>query len=122
DLPKPLGPAGSITLRSVAVWSSKVRAHWFCGVSSQASVASSPKGTALAPHWRAKSERSRLGAFFISVASLDLAVELRVDRFGQAEGGAAIEDFDAVEFEGIKAQQHRERAQAQVHFVELVAQ
>jgi integrase/recombinase XerD len=75
----------------------------------------------LAPHWRARRARSRLGAFFISVASLDLAVELRVDRLGQAEGRGAIGDFDAVEFEGIKAQLHRQGAQAQVHFVELVA-
>src|SRR5712691_12714884 len=122
DLPTPLGPARSITLRRVAVWSSKARARWLCGVSSQASAESSPKGTALAPHCRAKSERSRLGAFFISVASLDLAVELRVESFGQAEGGAAVEDFNAVELEGIETQLHREGAQAQVHFVELIAQ
>lgn len=46
----------------------------------------------------------------------------RVDRLGQAEGGAAIGDFDAVELEGIQAQLHAERAQAQVHFVEWVVQ
>ena len=90
-----------MTLRRVAVWSSKERARWFCGVSSQAAVDSSPKGTAVAPHWRAKNESSRLGAFCIRVASLDLAVELGVDRLGQAEGGSPIKDFDAVQFEGI---------------------
>src|SRR6266699_2463554 len=122
DLPTPLGPARSMTLRSVAVWSSKARARSLCGVSSQASAESSPKGTALAPHCRAKSESSRLGAFFISVGSLDLAVELGVDDFGQAEGGAAIGNFDPVELEGIKAQLDREGAQGQVHFVEMIAQ
>src|SRR6266705_163718 len=122
DLPTPLGPASSMTLRSVAVWSSKLRARWFCGVSSQAWVDSSLKGTAVAPHCRANNERSRLGAFFISIGSLDLAVELCVERFGQAEGAAPIGDFDAVELERIETQLHREGAQAQVHFVELVAQ
>src|SRR6266581_615390 len=122
DLPTPLGPARSMTLRSVAVWSSKLRARWFCGVSSQAWVDSSLKGTAVAPHCRANNERSRLGAFFISIGSLDLAVELCVDRFGQAEGGAPIGDLDAVELERVETQLHREGAQAQVHFVELVAQ
>src|SRR2546425_1356249 len=122
DLPTPLGPARSMTLRRVAVWSSQARARSLCGVSSQASAESSPKGTALAPHCRAKSESSRLGAFFINVGSLDLAVELGVDDFGQAEGGPAIGDFDPVELEGIEAQLDREGAQAQVHFVELVAQ
>src|SRR6266446_269938 len=107
DLPTPLGPARSITLRKVAVWSSKLRARWLGGVSSQASAESSPKGTAVAPHWRAKRARSRLGAFFISVASLDLAVEMGVDGLGQAVGSAAIGDFDPVELERIKAQLHR---------------
>src|SRR5712691_5464821 len=90
DLPTPLGPARSMTLRRVAVWSSKLRARWFCGVSSQAWAESSPKGTALAPHWRARRESSRLGAFFIRVASLDLAVEVSVDQFGQAVGCAPV--------------------------------
>src|SRR6266705_2075522 len=114
DLPTPLGPASSMTLRSVAVWSSKLRARWFCGVSSQAWVDSSLKGTAVAPHCRANNERSRLGAFFISIGSLDLAVELCVDRFGQAEGGAPIGDLDAVELERVETQLHREGAQVQV--------
>src|SRR6266700_3021932 len=122
DLPTPLGPARSMTLRRVAVWSSKARARWLCGVSSQASAETSPKGTALAPHCRAKNASSRLGAFFISIASLDLAVALGVDGFGQAEGGAAIGDFDPIELEGIKAQLHGEGAQGQVHFVETIAQ
>src|ERR1035437_4497604 len=122
DLPTPLGPARSMTLRSVAVWSSKLRARWFCGVSSQASAESSPNGTAVAPHWRARSESSRLGAFFISVAALDLTVEMRINPLGQAEGGAPVGDFDTVEFEGIKTQLHRQGAQAQVHFVDQVAQ
>src|SRR2546423_655371 len=111
-----------MTLRRVAVWSSKLRARWLRGVSSQASAESSPNGTAVGPHWRAKSERARLGAVFISIASLDLAVEMGVDGFGQAVGSAAIGDFDPVELERIKAQLHREGSQAQVHFVELVAQ
>src|SRR5258706_1664061 len=122
DLPMALGPARSMTLRRVAVWSSKAKAHWLCGVSSQASSESSPKGTALAPHCRANNESSRLGAFFISIASLDLAVELGVDDFGQAEGGAAIGDFDPIELERIKAQLDGEGAQGQVHFVEMIAQ
>jgi hypothetical protein len=63
-----------------------------------------------------------LGAFFISVAALDLTVEMRVNPLGQAEGGAPVGDFDTVEFEGIKTQLHRQGAPAQVHFVELVAQ
>src|ERR1035437_6193136 len=119
DLPTPLGPARSMTLRSVAVWSSKLRARWFCGVSSQASAESSPNGTAVAPHWRARSESSRLGAFFISVAALDLTVEMRINPLGQAEGGAPVGDFDTVEFEGIKTQLHAQGAQAQVHFVAI---
>src|SRR5208283_4498141 len=122
DLPTPLGPARSITLRSVAVCSSKARARWLGGVSSQAWAESSPKGTAVAPHWRASSESSRLGAFFISGASWDLAVELSIDPLGQTKGGASIGHFDAVELEGIKTQLHRQRAQAQVHFVEFVFQ
>src|SRR5206468_7427559 len=111
-LPTPLGPARSMTLRRVAVWSSKPRARWLCGVSNQASAESSPKGTAVAPHWRAKRESSRLGAFFIRIASLDLAVEVSVDQFGQAVGRAAIGDYNPVEFEAIEAQLHLEGAQA----------
>src|SRR5258708_3409683 len=102
-----------MTLRSVAVWSSKLRARSVCEVSSQASVESSPKGTAVAPHWRANNESSRLGAFFISIASLDLAVELSVDRLSQPEGRCSIGNFDALEFEGIETQLHRQGAQAQ---------
>src|ERR1035441_8632912 len=60
-------------------------------------------------------------AWRVNGASLDLAVELRVDPLGQAEGRGVIGDFDAVEFEGIKTQLHRQGAQAQVHFIELVA-
>ena len=104
-------PLRSSTLRRVAVCCSNARPRWCAGLSSQASGVSSPKGTAVAPHWRANSESSRSGAFFISIGSGDLAVELSVDWFGQAKSGATVEHFDAVELERIKAQLHRERAQ-----------
>src|SRR5271157_348134 len=122
DLPTPLGPARSRTLRKVAVWSRRAKACCPWGVSNPAWAEGSPKGTAVAPHWRAKSESSRLGAFFIDIGSLDLAVEVGVDRLGQTEGRAVIQDLDAVEFEGVEAQLHRQRAQAQIHFVEVIAQ
>lgn len=43
-----------------------------------------------------------------------------MDGWGPTEGGAPIGDFDPVELEGIQAQLHGQRAQAQIHFDELV--
>src|SRR5438094_4265950 len=97
--------------------SSRLRARCTGGVSSQASGNSSLKGTAVAPHCRAKIESSKLGAFFIGIAPGPLAVELGVDQLGQPERIPAIKDLDAVQFEGIQAQLHFQRAQAQVHFL-----
>src|SRR5689334_8459077 len=120
DLPTPLGPLKSMTLRKVAVCCNRLQARWPAGVSSQASADSSPKGTAVAPHWRAHRPRSGLGVFFISVAGVDLAVDVQVDQLGQAEGAAAVIDFDAVELEGVETQLDLEGAQAQIDFVEMV--
>src|SRR6516164_1365250 len=120
DLPTPLGPLKSRTLRRVAVCCRRAKARCPAGVSNQPSAESSPKGTAVAPHWRAKRDSSRLGAFFIGTAGLDLAVEMKVDWPGQAEAGPAVVDFDPIELVGIKAQLHLESAQAQVDFVKMV--
>src|SRR3990172_7717586 len=120
DFSTPLGPLKSITLRKLAVCCKSVQARWPPAVSSQAWAESSPKGTAVAPHWRAKRPRSGSGAFFIIAAGMDLAVEVQIDWLGQPEAGPPVRDLDAVELERIKAQLTLEGAQAQIHFVEVV--
>src|ERR1035438_4621960 len=120
-LPTPLGPLRSMTERSAAVWWRCPEIFCAAGVSSQSLSPMGAKGTALAPHWRARCCRS--GSFFIiKGSSKKLAVELPVHAPGQPEALAAVIDFHPGQGPRIKAQAHFQAAQGQVHFVELIVQ
>src|SRR5271165_5753149 len=119
-LPTPLGPLSKRTERKAAVWLRQLSACWAPAVSSQSLALTKPKGTAVAPHCRAR--RESWASLFIGLASWQLAVEMAVYLAGQAKALATVIHFYARQAPRVKAQTHLQAAQRQIHLVELIVE